>query len=723
MAGHNVIDASVKNNSSQLSLLSFNMHGYNQGITTVSDLVDSRSPDLIMLQEHWLTPANLARFDTDFQQYYAFASSAMELCVQSGPLFGRPFGGVAILVSNKLLSMCELIHAAERFIVLKVSDTLFINVYLPCQGTKDRNFICQEVFDQILCWRSKYNDCSCLIGGDFNTNLDVQCSMSDYINDFLHTNSFLRADASFVTGDKFTYVNDALNQYNKLDYFVYDDINVTFFDVIDPDINFSDHLPIAIDLCINVGSNVAPDRDSVPEVVAGQLPTTLRWDHGDLLSYYNYTGYWLLPLFDRVNDVTVKLNNNEVFEFGLAISEIYTSIVDILNSGATCFVPRRANNFYKFWWDEEVNLLKEESIESDRLWKAAGRPRRGPIFDKRQSCRLRYRQRLREGQRLSTLSYTNDLHECLLRKNGPEFWKSWNSKFRTVSKCLQVDGCVDSKIIAGKFADHFSKSYTSNSAERAAELQSEFSSLRKDYIGCPLTDDYLFDVELVGSVLLKLKRGKAAGIDQLTVEHLLYSHPVLPCILSKLFNLILLTGHVPYEFGHSYTVPLLKSHDSRVKSVTTDDFRGISISPIVSKVFEHCVLNRFDKFFCTSINQFGFKKGVSCSNAIYNVRMTIDHYINCGSTVNLCAVDLSKAFDKVNHNALLIKLMNRKLPVQLLDTLENLLSICWSCVKWNTSMSAFFKIDFGVRQGSVLSPHLFAVLLDDMVAQSSYFPQ
>ena len=72
-------------------------------------------------------------------------------------------------------------------------------------------------------------------------------------------------------------------------------------------------------------------------------------------------------------------------------------------------------------------------------------------------------------------SYTNDLHECLLRKNGQDFWKSWNTKFRSDSKCVQVDGCVDSKTIADKFAEHFAKAYTSNSAQRAAELQSEYS--------------------------------------------------------------------------------------------------------------------------------------------------------------------------------------------------------------------------------------------------------
>ena len=51
-----------------------------------------------------------------------------------------------------------------------------------------------------------------------------------------------------------------------------------------------------------------------------------------------------------------------------------------------------------------------------------------------------------------------------------------------------------------------------------------------------------------------------------------------------------------------------------------------------------------------------------------------------GSTVNLCTIDLSKAFDKVNHNALFIKLMKRKIPTVLLELLENLFRECYSCV-------------------------------------------
>jgi len=78
------------------------------------------------------------------------------------------------------------------------------------------------------------------------------------------------------------------------------------------------------------------------------------------------------------------------------------------------------------------------------------------------------------------------------------------------------------------------------------------------------------------------------------------------------------------------------------------------------------------------------------------------------------AIDISKAFDRVNHFALLPKLMTRLLPAQLLYLLENWLLNCFSCVKWALSFPQSFKHDFGVRLGSVLSPILFAVYIDDL---------
>jgi len=179
-----------------------------------------------------------------------------------------------------------------------------------------------------------------------------------------------------------------------------------------------------------------------------------------------------------------------------------------------------------------------------------------------------------------------------------------------------------------------------------------------------------------------LTHGNSVDINGLSAEHLYYCHPALCVILSRLFQLMLMCSYVPVGFRHSYIVPIPKSSQCSNKALTCGDFRGIAISPIISKVFEHCILNRFQSLFTTSRSQFGFKKGTSCSHAIWMARCTVDNIIRGGNTANLCAIDPSKAFDKVIHHALYLKLIKRFIPNKLLTLLEFWLSSCYSYIKW-----------------------------------------
>ena len=86
--------------------------------------------------------------------------------------------------------------------------------------------------------------------------------------------------------------------------------------------------------------------------------------------------------------------------------------------------------------------------------------------------------------------------------------------------------------------------------------------------------------------------------------------------------------------------------------------------------------------------------------------------------VNMCSIDLSKVFDKMNkmsHHGLFTKLMEKYILVNLLSLLERWFALSETCVKWGQVVSSFVNLLCGVRQGGVLSPNLFAVFVDSIV--------
>jgi len=82
-------------------------------------------------------------------------------------------------------------------------------------------------------------------------------------------------------------------------------------------------------------------------------------------------------------------------------------------------------------------------------------------------------------------------------------------------------------------------------------IEDEYKEMCKNYWGLPMPEDSSFDVELVGNVIFKLQRGKAADWFNLSAEHLLFCHPIISVLLSKLFCLITTTRYNPVGFKFS----------------------------------------------------------------------------------------------------------------------------------------------------------------------------
>jgi len=206
--------------------------------------------------------------------------------------------------------------------------------------------------------------------------------------------------------------------------------------------------------------------------------------------------------------------------------------------------PNAVKGFFKHWWDEELSLLKEASVGSNKAWKAIDKRRYGPIFERRRTCRLRYRKQLKESQKMGAEVYTNELHDALMMKNNTAFWNCWRSKLETV----KVDGTADPCIIAEKFAVYFKASFSCNDPCKAESLKQDLMQSRSNYHSLPITEAQQFDTELVNRIISTLKLGKACDIDGLSAEHLKYCHPCLPYLLLKLFQLMLLSSYIPAGF-------------------------------------------------------------------------------------------------------------------------------------------------------------------------------
>jgi hypothetical protein len=220
---------------------------------------------------------------------------------------------------------------------------------------------------------------------------------------------------------------------------------------------------------------------------------------------------------------------------------------------------------------------------------------------------------------------------------------------------------------------------------------------------------------LIDNCIRQLKLGKASGPDDLSTEHLSNAHPALVMHLCFLFCGIALHGFVPDNFGCGTVIPLIKDKLGDVNDL--NNYRGITLIPVISKLFELTLLHICAPYMITDDLQFGFKKNVGCADAIFLLSETVDYFRCRGSTVYSAALDFKKAFDRINHYKLFSSLLRACFPVWVITILINWYSKLYVAVRWNSALSSSFSVQSGVRQGSSFSPALFNVFINIFIAE------
>ena len=256
--------------------------------------------------------------------------------------------------------------------------------------------------------------------------------------------------------------------------------------------------------------------------------------------------------------------------------------------------------------------------------------------------------------------------------------------------------------------DHYDKEYLADSELRYNLINNIVNHTSSS------KESTQFTPEDIRRAISRLNKGKTADGYCITAEHFINAGDSITPNICVLFNNIMQEGRIPNIFKTGIITPV---HKKGKDPKLTTNYRGITVTSVLGKIFEYAILDKLPEI---NINQselqFGFTQGLSPIMAALIVSEGILYAKQHRKNLYLVTLDSQKAFDVVHHKILLEKLYY-EIPLDIWIVIHNLYTDMTSQVKWNNNISQKFSIQQGVRQGGVLSTHLYKLYINDLPTQ------
>jgi hypothetical protein len=510
-----------------------------------------------------------------------------------------------------------------------------------------------------------------------------------------------------MPNDSFTFLSPASDTTSWIDHiFVAESLYNNISDIeIHYDIAIDDHFPMSFSLEV-----------STTEALTTNTATNLayvKWhkmQKKDFLEYTSNVDYYMNNIlrYEKESLMCTKFNcknENHLDE----IKNIFKLIKNTLLENTRNFEFEQERAYKPVpGWNDLVKTLHKKARHCLLTWINSGKPKTGSIYADMKESKKKFKRRLKTVRNQETKIRKENLLNAHKQKNKQQFWKNIRYiKTKNDYKVNRIDGETDLKKIAESFKLKYKKILSCDSAEdhsNARNISAEDIPTRYTLVKCISYEETL-------AAIGQLKPG--IGPDRIHTNHLQHAPLSLVKLLSDLFVACVTHVYMPSEALNGVIQPLIK--DYQKDQYASSNYRPVMNSSIIFKVFEYIIKAKIENKIKISDFQHGFRKRYSTATACTTLKETVSSYVRNKSSVFVCFMDLSKAFDKVNHDILIDKLCKLKIPMHIISIINYIYRNQNVAVNFRENISGSFKVTNGLRQGAILSPIFFNIYINDVL--------